>query len=77
MATKKSNTPPMDLFDAQIEINGLEALFKNIKVQNWHAEDCIGREGQEAFTTAIEAIADMGVRKCEEAARRIAEVHRP
>lgn len=72
MAAKKSNTPPMDLFDAGIAIESLQKLFEHIRTQTYHAEDAIGGpEEIETYTTAVEAIAEMGIRKCEEALARM------
>jgi len=61
-----------DLFDAQLAINQLEALFDNIKTHAYNAEDSKS-DDLEAYTTAIEAIAEMGIRKCQSAARKITE----
>ena len=60
-----------DLFDAQLRFDSLRALFENIKVHVVQAED--SASGAEAYTTAIEAIADMGIRKCEEAVSKMME----
>lgn len=73
MAADESNTPEWGMFEAGMQFENLRMLFENIQVQVVEAEDNKDSGNFEAYTTAIEALCEMGARKCELAQKKIAE----